>query len=82
MKYSEYYYEIECADGGVIAFEELEDAIEYADETGATMISQIGGSFTDFEKCAFCGEWFDCCELNEYGDCPRCEQAIKDHGGY
>lgn len=82
MKYSDYYYEITAEHGCVIGFEELEDAIEYADKHGATMISQIGGSFTDYEKCAFCGEWFDCCELNEHGDCSRCEQAIKDHGGY
>lgn len=81
MKYSENYYEIACPDGGVIAFEEFEDACKYADENGSTMICQIGGSFTDFEKCAFCGEWVDCCELNEDGDCWRCEIAIKDHSG-
>lgn len=82
MKYSDYYYEIDDSNGGVIAFEELEDAIEYADKHGATMISEIGGAYDDYEKCAFCGEWVDCCELNEWGDCSRCEQAIKDHGGY
>jgi hypothetical protein len=81
MKYSNYYYEI-YLNGCAFGFDELEDAIEYADANDVTMISQVGGSFTDYEKCAFCGEWVDCYELNEHGDCSRCEQAIKDHGGY
>lgn len=63
------------------AHETLEDAIAYADAHGCTLIAEIGGSWNEYEKCAFCGEWFDSCELNTEGDCERCEIAIRDHNG-
>lgn len=76
-----HYYEVQYHEGGVCAFDTLEKAIEYADEYGRMLISEIGGCWTDFEKCWFCGEWFDCCELNVGGVCARCDIAIKDHCG-
>lgn len=65
-----------------VAFDTLEEATEYADKNGNNFIAEIGGAWDEFEKCAFCGEWFTSAELNIYGDCERCEQAMKDHGGY
>ena len=76
---SEHYEVSFCNE--VRAFDTIEGAIEFADESGADMISQIGGNYTDFEKCSFCGEWFDCCELYGGGICRYCDQAIKSHGG-
>lgn len=64
-----------------IAFNTLEEAIDFAEKNNITLISKIGGNFADYEKCAFCGEWYDSSDLNQYGDCWRCEQAIKDHNG-
>lgn len=62
-------------------FESLENAIEYADKNGGTLISEIGGNWSDFEKCWFCNEWYESTELNKDGVCQRCEVAIKDHNG-
>ena len=64
------------------AHDTLEKAIEYAEQNGLNFVAEIGGSWDEFEKCAFCGEWYTTSELNEYGDCERCVQAMKDHGGY
>ena len=76
----EHYYEVENKrapqDGlpaGVIAFEDFESAIEYAEQHGCEIISEIGGSWTDFAKCAICGEWVDICELNKNNLCTKCE---------
>ena len=74
------YYEVSC-DREVHAFDTLDEAIAFADDYGATIISQIGGNYIDYEKCSFCGEWFDCCELYGNGICRYCDQAIKSHGG-
>lgn len=62
-----------------VAFDTLEDAIIYADENGIELISEIGGNWADFEKCWFCGEWFESTELNTNGTCWRCDVAIKNH---
>lgn len=79
------YYETPHRDGNeyaaVIAHDTLDDAIEYADANGIAIIYEIGSAWDEFEKCAFCGEWFPSTDLNSAGDCARCAQAIKDHGG-
>lgn len=64
-----------------VAFDTLDEAIEYADKNSITSITEIGGSWIDYEKCSFCDEWFDSCELNKDGECQNCQQAIKSHGG-
>lgn len=65
-----------------IAFDTLEEAIEFADNNeNITLISEIGESWTEYGKCGFCGEWYENTELNIEGDCPRCEVAIRDHNG-
>ena len=83
-----HYYEVankqtpnDGAPQGVTAFDTLEEAIQFADENECEMISEIGGNWTDFQKCWFCGEWFDCCDLIGTGVCDRCAVAIHDHGG-
>lgn len=76
----QHYYETFC---GVYAYshDTLEEAIDFAEKNGVEMICEIGGSWTEYSKCNFCGEWVDITELNEEGDCPRCEVAIRDHNG-
>jgi hypothetical protein len=75
------YYEI-AHEGTLNAFDTLEDAIEYAEENGITTIQEIGGCWSEFEKCWFCEEWFDVSELNTNNECSRCESAIRDHFDY
>ena len=75
------YYEI-AHEGPLNAFDSLEDAIEFAEENNITTIQEIGGCWTEFEKCWFCEEWFDVSELNTNNECSRCESAIRDHFGY
>lgn len=58
----------------------LEEAITFAEAHGIEFIYEHGGNWNEFEKCEFCGEWFDSWEL-EKGLCWMCEQAIKSHGG-
>jgi hypothetical protein len=67
--------------GSCYAHDTLEEAIAHADANGITHISEIGGEWNEYTKCAFCGEWYDSSEINEYGDCYRCEIAIRDHNG-
>ena len=68
--------------GILVAHDSLEEAIEYAEENGITTIQEIGGCWTEYEKCWFCEKWFDTNELNTNNECSRCELAIKDHFGY
>ena len=82
------YYEIEIAATPIeglpkfetIAFDTLEDAIDYANENGCERICTIGGNFEEWEKCAFCDEWTPTSELNIENYCEYCQVAIKDHG--
>lgn len=62
------------------AHDTLEEAIAFAEAHGITIIEEIGGSWDEYEKCEFCGEWYSSDEL-EKGLCWMCEQAIKSHGG-
>lgn len=84
--YREEKYEVCLSDGekcSVTEWDTIDKAIEYADEAvenGHDVTIYHG--FDEWKKCAFCGEWFLKGELNEHGDCERCEQAIRDHGGY
>lgn len=68
-------------------FDTLEDAIERADALKATTIYEIGGSWDEYMKCWFCGEWFPVSELNfensttDEGLCNQCKIATIQHGG-
>lgn len=73
------HYEIET-NGDVLEFETLEEAIDYAEENGCTHIDSIGGSWDEWEKCEFCGDWCPISELNIENYCDQCQIAIKDHG--
>lgn len=78
------YYETTHYDGGsdfpvTTAHDTLDEAIEFADSHGVTLISEIGGSWDDFGKCSFCGEWFTTCELSSDSLCEDCERAIEEH---
>jgi hypothetical protein len=75
-----HFYEV-SKDHELIAFYDLDEAIDYADKNGCTIISEIGGAWEEFAKCSFCGEWFTASELNLQGDCSRCECALRDHDG-
>ena len=64
-----------------VAFDTLEEAIEFANNNGVTFISEIGGNWEEYMKCWFCEEWYSSTEINSVGVCERCEVAIKDHNG-
>lgn len=84
--YREELYEVCVSDGekcSVTEWNDFESATEYADEAVESGHKvTIYSGYDEFKKCAFCGEWFTKYELNEHGDCSRCEVAIRDHGGY
>jgi hypothetical protein len=82
------YYEVENKKApqeglpnGVVAFDTLEEAIQFADENECELISQIGGNYDEFAKCWFCGDWFPLSDLIGTGVCERCAVAIRDHEG-
>ena len=60
----------------IFCFDDLDEAIDFATESGLDYIAEIGGKWSDFEKCSFCGEWLDCTELNEDGICWYCDRVI------
>ena len=81
--YPSTYFETFASDGekcSVFAFDTLEEAIEHAESNGCQTIQEYGGCYTEYEKCEFCGEWFDVGEMNIENYCERCQTAIKDHG--
>ena len=69
-----YYIE---TDDETLEFDSFEDATEYAEKNG---YKTIFSGYYEFEKCEFCGEWYDVDELNIENYCERCQIAIKDHG--
>lgn len=77
------YYETTHNDGGefpvATAHDTLEAAIEFAEANGIDLICEIGGSWDEFEKCEFCGEWCTTEELDK-GICQRCKLAIWSRG--
>ena len=75
------YYEVQDSEGAVRSFPALEDAVIFADENGSKLISEVGGSWTDYGKCWFCEDWYDVCDINRGGTCSRCERCIEDHNG-
>lgn len=69
-----YYIE---TDDDTLEFESFEDATEYAEKNE---YKTIFSGYYEFEKCEFCGEWYDVDEMNVENYCERCQIAIKDHG--
>lgn len=78
-------YETEHIDSNnfpqITMHETLDDAIEFAEKMELPIIYKVGLDYAEFEKCWFCGEWYESTELNKDGVCRRCEIAIKDHNG-
>ena len=64
----------------VTAHYTMEDAIKYADENGADLICEIGGSWDEFRKCWFCEEWVPTSELNKNDLCDHCENYLISRG--
>ena len=86
------YYEVvvpmECAEddmrcrSGSVAFETFEEAVQFADENGATFISHIGGSWDEFQKCWWCEEWLPSTDFGTAEDlCKKCESYLKSREG-
>lgn len=64
-----------------IAFDTLEEAIEFADANGCELICEMGGSWDEYKKCEFCGEWDLAYTIdNNNGICDYCEMAIYSRG--
>ena len=74
------YYEVEH-NAKTHEFATIEEAIEFADANECEVIAEIGGSWDEFKKCWFCGDWFTVGELISTGVCARCAQAIESHEG-
>jgi len=77
----EIYYEVSEHDYSR-AFDTLEETIVYCEQHNIKTISEVGGNYTDFERCEFCGEWVDCCDLDDNNYCSECQQALKSKGEY
>lgn len=73
------YYEVYTF-GENTQFDTLEDAIEFADKNNLTIIQEIGGSYTEFKKCEWCGDWVDSYELRNSWACDQCRMAIASRG--
>ena len=66
--------------GGLIGFDTLEEAIQYAEENDIEIICEIGGAWDEFKKCWFCGEWKSTDELNNDNLCEHCENYLISRG--
>jgi hypothetical protein len=64
------------------AFEDIEEAIVFADENGADIIYECGGSYDTFGKCWFCEQWVPLYELDRENTCHRCQLALMSRGEY
>ena len=73
------YYEI-YREGETFGFETLEKAIAFAEASGDTLICEIGGSWTEYQKCWFCEEWVDATTTNSNSLCAKCEDYLKSRG--
>ena len=62
------------------SFDTLEEAIEFAEKNDLSVIQEIGGSFTEYKKCGWCGDWVDSYELRNSWACDYCRQAIESRG--
>ena len=73
------YFEIGLK-GEIIAFEDFDEAVAFANENDVDLISEIGGSWDDFRKCWFCGEWVPESDLNKNDLCYHCESYLISRG--
>ncbi len=78
-----HYYETAHYEPGatyptVVSHATIDEAIDFANAHNCTIISEIGGYWTEFEKCDFCHDWFNISDLKD-GLCEDCERAIEEH---
>ena len=77
------YYETSHHDGGdfpvITAHDTLEKAIEFAEAHDISTVYENGGSYDEYEKCWFCGEWEPAADLDR-GLCWRCKLAMYSRG--
>ena len=81
-----HYYETAHRETGdefetLTAHDTLEEAIKFAEAHEIPTIQEIGGSWDEYEKCWFCGDWFTSSEMNTENTCERCQMAIWSHEG-
>lgn len=64
-----------------VAFETLDEAIAFADENDCNLICEMGGSWDEYKKCEFCGDWGLIYEIDQNnGICERCSLALYSRG--
>lgn len=61
-------------------FDTFEEAVEFADKNNLSVIQELGGSYTTYKKCGWCGEWVDSYELRNSWACDYCRMAIESRG--
>jgi hypothetical protein len=66
--------------GLCIACDTFEEATQTADENDADYICEIGGSWDEYKKCWFCGEWVSIDCLNKNDLCDHCENYLISRG--
>lgn len=64
----------------ITAHTTIEDAFAFAEAHRIRTVYQIGGSYDEFEKCEFCGEWCSHDDLKTSGICWRCDLALYSRG--
>ena len=80
-----HYYETNHRNPGdefetLTAHDTLEDAITFAEAHAIPTIYEIGGSWDEYGRCWFCGEWYPVIELDRE-TCRGCRLAIWSHEG-
>lgn len=63
------------------AHDTLDEAIKYAEAHNIEIICEIGGSWGEYKKCEFCGEWDLLYEIDKNnGICDYCRMALWSRG--
>ena len=61
-------------------FNDIDDAITYAESVGAVSVQEIGGSWYEFTRCAWCEEWQPLCDFDGTCYCVNCRNYLKSRG--
>ena len=79
-----YWETVEGNDDGdyplCVAHDTFEEAEEYANANGINFINEVGGSWSEFERCWGCSEFIPAEEINEDGLCDSCVTRGHEHG--
>lgn len=76
----EIYTVVYVGDGDIARkeFDNWDDAVEFAEQENAEMIS---GELDDYVKCAFCGEWVEASDVDDDGFCSNCIDYLRNNRG-